>query len=326
MHRLATRLTDAAILIWIIATIVFVLVHVAPGDPAALLVGPTATADDLVRQRRALGLDDPLATQYARWIGGVLRGDFGTSIASGRPVSGVILDALPVSLFLGGISLALSFTVGIAIGAVQALRVGPRMDTAITVASTVAYAAPSFWLALALVAVATSGAAMIGAPPWLRLPAFGIRDPAGLTSGWNAIVDAARHAILPLVVLTVPGAAGIARYARAAMVDARDAVHVRAARARGLPRQLVERRYVLRTSLGALIVLFGLTLPGVIAGSVFVEQVFAWPGLGRLMLTSIAARDYPVVLALAIAYGASVVISNALADVLLAIAHPRRSG
>ena len=325
MRHLSSRVFDALVLLWIVTTLTFVLIHLAPGDPASLLIGPTASAEEAARQRAALGLDAPLVVQYARWIGGVLRGDLGTSFALSRPVTAVIADALPVSLLLGGASLAASFVFGVLLGWMQALRSGRRLDTTLTVVTTVLYAAPSFWLALALVAVATTGASAINAPPWARLPAFGMHEPAALATGFAAWQDLARHAVLPLIVLTIPGAAGVARYARSALLDAASAPHVHAAQARGLPRARLERRYVLRTAWTPIVVLLGLTLPGLIAGSVFVEQVFAWPGLGRTMLSAIGSRDYPVVLGLTLVYATAVVFANMLADLAVARLDPRRA-
>jgi peptide/nickel transport system permease protein len=142
-----------------VVTLTFVLVRLAPGDPATLLVPPDASPADAARLRARHGLDAPLAVQYARWAGGVLRGDLGESIALDRPVRRVLAEALPGSLFLGGLSLALSFAIGTAIGTVQAARRGGATDRALTVLTTTLYAAPSFWLALALVALFTYGAA-----------------------------------------------------------------------------------------------------------------------------------------------------------------------
>lgn len=322
MRRLLLRVFDAAVLLWIVTTLTFALLHLAPGDPATLLIAPTATAAEAAQLRAMLGLDAPLPVQYARWIGGVLQGDLGTSLVRAMPVTQVIADALPVSLFLGGVSLLASFLLGTALGLLQALRVSPRTDAWLSVASVTLYAAPSFWLALALVALFTSGAAVLGLPDWLRLPAFGMQSPAaGIDVSWS---DRARHAVLPLLVLAIPGAAGVARYARQTVRDAAVLPHVTSAYARGLSRARVEWRHVLRTALTPLVVLFGLTLPGVIAGSVFVEQVFAWPGLGRTMLGAIGARDYPVVLGLTLVYATAVVSANLLADVVLWRLDPRR--
>ena len=324
MRRNLVRVVDALLLLWLVTSFTFALIHLAPGDPASLLISPTASAAEAGRVRASLGLNAPLLTQYGRWLGSTLRGDLGESIALARPVTDVIGDALPVSLFLGGVSLAASFGFGLLVGGAQAMRATRRTDTIITVLTTTIYAAPSFWLALALVVMATSGAAWLGVPSWMRLPAFGLRDPASLATGVAAWRDVGRHALLPLLVLAVPGAAGVARYARGALILAFDQPYVQAARGRGVPRVGLELRYALRTAWTPLIVLLGLTLPGLIAGSVFVEQVFAWPGLGRVMLTSIAARDYPVVLGLTLVYAATVILSNLLADVAIERLDPRR--
>ena len=324
MRRFITRSLDAALLLWLVTTLTFALIHLAPGDAATLLVSPTASVDDVARQRALFGLDASWLTQYVRWMLALLQGDLGRSFASARPVRAVIAEALPVSLFLGITSLALSFVFGTLLGGWQALRARPKSDTILTIVSTVAFAAPSFWLALALVVVATSGASALGAPMWMRLPAFGMESPAGIARGLDWWRDAARHALLPLLVLSVPGAAGVARFARQSLRDASVAPHVAAAAARGVPRARIEARYVLRLALTPLIVLGGLMLPGVIAGSVFVEQVFAWPGLGRTMLVAIASRDYPVVLGLTLLYAAAVIGANMLADIALTYADPRQ--
>lgn len=324
MRELVRRLTGAALLFWLVVTLTFVLVRLAPGDPATLLVPPGASPADAARLRERLGLDAPLPVQYARWAGGVLRGDLGESAALARPVTRVLADALPVSLFLGGTSLLLSFVVGTVIGSVQAARRGRATDRLLTVVTTTMYSAPSFWLALALIAVFTYGAARWGLPPALRLPAFGLRDPAGQTHGIAALYDLLRHAVLPVTVLTVVGAAGIARYARSAMADVASTEYVRTARAKGLTGAAVYRRHVLPNALPPLVVLLALSLPGVIAGSVFVESVFAWPGMGRAMLQAIAARDYPVVMGATVVYAAMVIVANLAADLALPRLDPRR--
>ena len=177
MHRLSSRVLDALLLLWLVTTITFALIHLAPGDPATLLISPTASADEAARQRTALGLDAPLPMQYARWLGGVLRGDLGESLVRAEPVTRVITEALPVSLFLGGVSLLASFVLGTMLGLLQALRVSRRADRVITAIATAIYAAPSFWLALAMVTLFTSGVVWLGLPASMRLPAFGMQDP-----------------------------------------------------------------------------------------------------------------------------------------------------
>jgi peptide/nickel transport system permease protein len=318
------RLAAALGLLWLVVTLTFVLVRLAPGDPAALLVPPTATPADAARLRAELALDAPVVVQYAKWIGGVLRGDLGESFTQRRPVTRVLRDALPISIALGVSSLVLTFVVGVAIGMVQATRRGTLVDPALTFATTAIYAAPSYWLALSLIAVFTYGATVWGLPAGLRLPAFGIRDPAGTETGWAAVVDVIRHAILPVTVLAAVGAAGIARYARTTVADLLGSEWVRTARAKGLPARAVYGSHVLANALPPLVVLLALSLPGVVAGSVFVESVFAWPGMGRAMVLAISSRDYPVVMGATVLYAALVILANLAADLALPLIDPRR--
>jgi peptide/nickel transport system permease protein len=318
------RLAATLALLWLVVTLTFLLVRLAPGDPAALLLPPGASAADAARLRTALALDRPLGEQYGRWLGRTLRGDLGTSVAQGRPVAAVLGEALPPTLVLGGASLALSFVVGTLVGTVQAARRGTRTDTALTLATTAVYAAPSFWVALGLVALFTAGAARWGFPAWLRLPAFGMSDPGGTLRGAEALADRLRHAVLPVTVLAAVGAAGIARYARGAMIDAIDGDHVRTARAKGLGAGGVYGRHALAVALPPLVVLLALALPGIVAGSVFVESVFAWPGMGRAIVQAVAARDYPVILGATVLYAALTLGANLAADLALPWLDPRR--
>lgn len=320
------RLGAAVLLLWLVVTITFVLVRLAPGDPAALLVPPTASAVDAARLRAELGLDRPFAIQYAHWMAGVLRGNLGESFATSRPVAAVLLEALPVSLGLGGTALIITFLVGVPLGIVQAARRGRPVDHALTTLATLVYAAPSYWLALALIAVFTYGAATWGLPPGLRLPAFGMQSPGVELHDGARLLDLARHAVLPLTILAAIGAAGVARYARTSVADVLNQEWVRTARAKGVSPRRVYLHHVLANILPAMVVLFALSLPGVIAGSIFVESVFAWPGMGRLMVSAISARDYPVVLGATIWYAALVIFANLAADVALPFLDPRRAG
>ena len=317
-------MAGAAALFWLVVTLIFALVRMAPGDPATLLVSPSATADDTERLRAELGLDRPMAVQYARWAGALLRGDLGESFALHIPVVRALADAAPVSLALGIASILLTFAIGVPLGLAQAMWRGRAADRIATVATAAVFAAPTFWVALALVAFFTYGAATIGLPAWMRLPAFGVRTPGVSLTGWADLIDVARHAILPVATLTAVGAAGVARYARTNFADVLGLDLVRAARARGASGARVLVRHVTGNALPGLVVLFALTLPGVVAGSVFVESVFAWPGLGRLTLSAIAARDYPVVLGAGIWYAGAVIAANLAADLVLPMLDPRR--
>lgn len=324
MRIAVSRLASSVVIFWIVLTLTFLLARAAPGDPTMLLVPPGASAADQARMRAELGLDAPLAVQYARWAGRLFKGDLGESFARRTPVASVLGEAIPVSVGLGAISMAFTFLVGIALGMLQAVRRGTVSDRAITLATTAVYAAPSFWLALALIATFTYGAARWGFPEWLRLPAFGMRDPASDATGLAALGDLARHAVLPVLTLSAIGAAGIARYARTIAADLLSQDFVRTAMAKGVTRRRVYGRHVLANAWPPLVVLFALAIPGLLAGSVFVEGVFAWPGMGRVTLAAVAARDYPVILGATAMYAAAVILANLVADLALPLLDPRR--
>ena len=228
-----------------------------------------------------------------------------------------------MSMGLGGASLLLSFIAGTLVGMWQAARRGTRTDAALTVASVVLTASPAYWLALGAIACFTYLASMLGMPPWMRLPAVGMTTPGLELRGAAHAADLLRHTVLPLTLLAAIGAAGVARYLRTSALDLIESDWMRTARAKGLPGHMVLRRHLLANLRVPLLTLAALSLPGIVAGSVFVETIFGWPGVGRLMVTSIVARDYPVVLGCAAAYAALVIVANLAADLLLPWADPR---
>ncbi len=324
MIHLFRRTGIALTLLWLVCTLTFVLVHSAPGDAALLLLPPEADATTLARLRADLGLDAPLLQQYLRWLGNIAQGDLGTSLASGRPVAESIRSALPISLGLGLASLTLTVLCGLAVGSAQARRAGTRTDTALTILSTTLYSAPTFWLSLAFVAAVTVGAATLGIPPAWRLPAFALRDPGVLDAG-AAPLDILRHAVLPVLVLTLTGAAGVARFARSAIVETARTDYRRTAVAKGVTANDAWYRHVVRVALPSVAALVALSVPGIVAGSVFVEGVFAWPGMGKLLLSAVAQRDHPVILAVTLLYATVVIVTNLLTDSLLPLLDPRRT-
>ena len=315
-RALLVRLVRGLAVVAGVVTLTFLLLRLAPGDPVERLLGPTATAEQVAAQREALGLDRPLASQYGRWLARVARGDWGTSIATGRPVRAMIADAWPATVRLVGLSLALSYLLGILVGAVQAARGGSRLDTALSVATVTLFAMPGYWLGLVLVMLFSY---------WLRaLPAFGAvgMDADFLSPGARAL-DALRHLALPAATLTLIGVGGTARYVRAAMLDVRGAPHVAVAASKGIsPGQLI-RRHVLRNALIPVVTLLGLSLPALFSGAVFVEAIFAWPGVGRVLVEAVQARDYPVVMAATTISALLVVAGSLLAESLAAWVDPR---
>ncbi len=312
-----------AALYWLVLSLTFVLLRLAPGDPATFLLPPGATAADAARMRGALGLDRPVALQYARWARETLRANLGTSFADGRPVTTLLRDALPVSLGLGVASLALSFLVGIAVGLFQAARRGAFGDLALTVLSVILAASPAYWLGLGAIATFTYLASSLSLPLWMRLPAVGMSTPGVELHGLARFADLLRHSILPVGLLSAIGAAGVARYVRTSALDVMAADWVRTARAKGLAERVVLHRHIAANLRAPIVTLFALALPGTVAGSVFVETIFGWPGMGRLMVSAIVARDYPVVLGCAAAYAAVVIVANLAAELLLRWADPR---
>jgi peptide/nickel transport system permease protein len=316
MIRALTRRAIAGLAVIIgVVTLMFFLLRLAPGDPALLLVGPTATQEQLSAQRKALGLDRPIVEQYAAWVRQFVRGDWGTSIATGRSVRAMIGDAWPATVRLVGLSLVLSYLLGIAVGAVQAARDG-RLDTILAVVTVTLFALPGYWLGLMLVMVFTY---------WLRaLPAFGAAGfDADFLTGWDRLLDRLRHLALPLATLTLIGIGGTARYVRGAMLDVKGAPYVTVAHAKGLSPVQVTVRHVLRNALIPVLTLLGLSLPALFSGAVFIEAIFAWPGVGRIMVEAVGARDYPVIMAATAVSAILVVLGNLLAEGLAAWADPR---
>ena len=317
MQRMLARraLTGLAVVVGVI-TLTFVLLHAAPGDPTERLLGPTATAEQLVAGRRALGLDRPLGAQYVVWLDRFVRGDWGKSLATGRPVRAMLGAAWPATARLVLLSLVLSYILGLVVGTIQAARHRTRLDTTLSVVSVTLVALPGYWLGLMLVTVFTY---------LLRvLPAFGAAGfDADYLGGWARLADALRHLALPLVTLTLIGFGGAARFVRGAVLDALEQPFVAVARAKGLTASRVLVHHALRHGLIPVVTLVGLSLPAVFSGAVFVEAVFAWPGVGRVLVEAVQARDYPVVMAATTVSALLVVVGNFLADVGVGFVDPR---
>ena len=316
LRFLTRRLVVGIAVVLGVVTLTFVLLHVAPGDPVLRLLGPTATPEQIEAQRRVLGLDQSIVVQYVRWVSGFLMGDWGISIATGHQVTTMIWKAWPATALLVGLSLTLSYLLGVLVGTVQAVRRGTRLDRVLTIVTVTLFAIPGYWLGLMLVMMFTY---------WLKvLPAFGAAGlDSDFLSGWPQFVDRIRHLALPLTTLVLIGIGGVARFVRGSMVEVLDEPFVVAARARGLPQRRVILRHGLRNASIPLITLLGLSLPALFSGAVFIEAVFAWPGVGRVLVEAVQARDFPVVMAATAVSATLVVIGNLAADVAVTWADPR---
>jgi peptide/nickel transport system permease protein len=316
LARLAHRLLAGLAVVFGVVVLTFLLLHLAPGDPVRLFLGPAANAEQVAAQRRALGLDRPLASQFATWVGRFARGDWGTSIAKGRPVRAILGDAWPATVRLVALSLALSYLIGLAVGALQAARSGSRTDTLLSVTTITLFALPGYWLGLMLMLVFTYWGRM--------LPAFGAAGfDADYLRGSGWLIDRLRHLALPLATLTLIGIGGAARFVRGAMLETLRQPFITTARAKGLTPRRVVGHHALRNALTPVVTLLGLSLPALFSGAVFVEGVFAWPGVGRVLVEAVTARDYPVVMAATVVSAILVVAGNLLADALAAWVDPR---
>ena len=316
----ARRLLQAIPLLLGIVTLLFFLLHLAPGDPTAAYFNPNVSPEVIEQMRRNLGLDRPVHEQYLHWLGSFLRGDFGYSFSQFRPVRDVIADALPNTLLLGGVSLLMIFAVGCAVGVIQATRQYSALDNSLTFAALFLYSMPGFWLGLMLIlAVSWSGL-----PEALRLPISGMAslDHASMTPA-GRLLDTARHLVLPSIALGLASSAAVARFTRGSMLEVIRQDYIRTARAKGLPERVVVLRHALRNALIPVVSLVGLFLPLLFGGAVVIEVVFSWPGMGRLLHDAIFARDYPVVLAATFLFAALVLAGNLLADLMYAIVDPR---
>ena len=313
---LAARAAQALLVVLLVATVSFALVHLAPGDPFSV-ADPRVTDATRAELRAQFGLDRPLAEQYVRWLANVARGELGWSFSRRVPVARALADTLPSTLLLMGAGFLLAFAGGIALGAWQAAQRGRPLVRLADAAALVLYAVPDFWLALmALVLFAY----------WIPIfPAGGAIDPVmhDYLGATGRLVDRLKHLALPALTLAAVSAAGIARYQRAAMLEVLPADFVRTARAKGLPERRVILRHALRNALVPVVTLVGLALPALLGGAFFVERVFAWPGMGELALGAIATRDYPLLTASVVVAGALVALGSLLADLLLAAVDPR---
>lgn len=317
------RLLGAIPLILGIITVVFFVLHLAPGDPSLLYLHRNMSPESLEHVRRSMGLDDPILIRYVKWVAGVLRGDFQYSLALDRPALGVVLARLPSTILLTVTAIGGAFVVGILVGVLQAVKKRSPVDSFLSVVTLFFYSMPSFWLAIMMVLTFSLFASNVG--PWpIWFPASGIHSPDyEFFTGFEKLLDTARHLVLPATTLALVLAAGVARYVRSSMLEVIQLDFVRTARAKGLPERTVIFKHVLRNALLPVITLLGLYLPFLFSGAVLVETVFAWPGMGLLVVESIGRRDYPVVMAASLIFAALVVLGNLLADLLYGLVDPR---
>lgn len=294
----------------LVSVITFVIMMAAPGGPS-LLADPKLSVAERAEIEQRLGLDQPPAVQYVRWLGRAVQGDFGASFLYQTPALTTIGSRLPQTLLLAGTALLLSIVVGIPLGLLTAARAGGVLDRVVTFACGVALAVPAFWSGLMLLLLFAVWAHV--------LPAGG-----AVTEGGDVgLIDRARHLLLPALVLAAGGCAELLRYTRSAALTTLALPFVQTARARGLSPRRILWRHALRHALTTVVSVIGLQLPRLVGGAAITETVFSWPGMGRLGVEAALGRDYPLVMAVTLVVAAGVVIAGIAADVVQMVIDPR---
>jgi peptide/nickel transport system permease protein len=292
------------------SVLVFSFMHMMPGDPAGVMLGDTATPEQVQALREAMGFDRPIYVQFLKWFTGILQGNFGQSIFFHKPVLQIILERSETSLFIAILSMALIVVVGIPIGMISAVRYNSIADQTFSGAAMLAASIPTFWLGLNLMLVF---AVILG---WLP------------SSGFPSIFESKnlgnlKYLILPCVTLAAPNSALIIRLTRASMLDVLKEGYVTTARAKGLPEMAVTLKHVFRNSLISVISVIGFTFVGLASGTVITETVFSLPGIGRLVVESVLRRDYPVIQGVILIIAVAYMLINLLIDCCYTFLDPR---
>ena len=314
---MSVRLLQGLLALLLIATVNFMLVRAAPGDPVSIMAGEAGASDPqfVAQLRQQFGLDQPLPNQLASYLGRVLQLDLGFSYRQQQSVAALILERLPATLLLTGTAFVLSLAMGIGLGALASRHAGKWIDSAITVVALVFYATPLYWLAMMAVLVFTVQMDL--------LPAFGFFTVGADLRGLDKALDIGRHLILPAVTLALFYMAVYARMTRAAMLEVAQMDFVKTARAKGVSPGRIQRRHILRNALLPVVTLAGIQAGGMIGGAVLTETVFAWPGIGRLMFDALLQRDYNLLLGCFLFTAAMAVLFNLITDFVYTLVDPR---
>lgn len=306
----ANRLAQGILVLFLISLVTFSLINFAPGGPSSL-VNMESTAEQREARLRQYGLDQPAPVRYVRWLAGAIRGELGDSINQGLPVERLLAQRLSVTLQLAGYALLLTALFGVVLGVLGALHHNRWPDHIVSIVTTIGMSVPNFWLGIVMIIVF---AVSLG---WL--PASG---NATLGSGFD-LADRLRHAALPAGVLAFSLMPNVVRVTRSALLEVLASDFVRTARAKGLPQRGIVWKHTLRNALVPVISILGLITTVLLSGSVVIESVFGWPGLGRLAIDAASGRDYPVIMGVTVAVGAITVLVNLIVDLLYAVADPR---
>jgi peptide/nickel transport system permease protein len=306
---LIRRVVQGLLTLLLVSVIVFVLVNLAPGGPGSIM-RPDMTAAERHALAVQMGLDKPLLTRYLAWLGGVVTGHLGTSLASNLPVATQIAQRLPNTAELAALTLAISVVVGVILGVASARRCGGALDYAVSVVSVAGLSIPVFWFALLLI--------LLFSVTLHWLPASGMSTGAGFD-----LRDRTAHAIMPVLVLSLTTLPTIIRFARSSMLEALAQDYVRTARAKGLKTVRIIYLHVLRNALIPVVSVVGVLVPRLLGGAVVTETVFGWPGMGQLMVQAASGRDYPLVMGITVIMTLAVVIMNLIVDLVYSVIDAR---
>jgi len=298
----------------VISFLVYLGLDLTPGDPVSYMIPPdmygSMDPERLQALRESLGLGQPFIVRYGIWLWGVLHGNFGYSMSGGVPISTIVGDRLPATLELSGVALVLSTIVGCVLGTVSALRRGSASDNGLTVVGMLGVSIPEFFFGLVAILIFALNL------QWLPV---GGRTLPGYVTFWDRLP----HLVMPALVLSVTMTAGVMRYARSSMLDSLNKEFIRTARSKGLPEWRVNLLHGFRVALTPVIVLIGFRLPVLIGGSVVIEQVFQWPGIGNEFVAAVRSQDYPLVMMIALLSVVAVLLASLIVDVLTALIDPR---
>jgi peptide/nickel transport system permease protein len=302
------RLVQIVPVLFGIVLVVFMVVRLIPGDPARMMLGVYASDESLAALRAELGLDRPIWVQFATFAGNVMQGELGTSLVYRRPVVEVILERMPATVSLIAYAVAMSVLICVPLAMLAASRQGRAPDQAIRAGATLTLAMPSFWLGLNLLIL------------------FAVLIPIFPVSGYGRTpADRLWHLFLPALTITFSLAPILIRTLRGSIIEAMQAPHVEFARTKGLPHRRLMRRHVLRNGLMATVTILGVNIGWLLGGSVVIENVFTIPGIGTLIISSVTARDYPMIQGIALIFGLLVICINLLTDIIYALLDPRVS-
>jgi peptide/nickel transport system permease protein len=308
---IGVRILQTVPVLFGVSVVVFVIIHAAPGDPIVNMLGIEATEENIARLRAEYGLNQPVYVQYVKWIAGVLQGDLGRSITQDRTVAALVAARLPATLFLALSSMLVAVVIAVPAGVVSAARKGSLTDYLVTSGALTGISIPNFWLGLILILVFARG--------------YGVLPAGNYVSPFENPVEAVQHVALPAITVGTAFAALIARQTRSSMLDNLNRESVRMAKSKGLPPRTVFVRHALKQSLLPVVTVAGLQFGYLLSATVVVEQVFAWPGMGRLIWTAVRQQDYPTVQGTVLVVATLFVLVNLLVDLAYSYLDPRVS-